>query len=350
MTPQEDLPATGPPKLADVAARAGVSTATASRVLNGGNRFVGEPHRGKVLAAAAELGYTPNAHAQAVARGSSNVLGLIVHDVTDPYFAAIADGVMQQCEQADVVVMLAVTRRNPERELEYVSTLRAQRARAIILAGSRTLDGDRTQRLAGELQTYAAAGGSAASISQDRLRTNTVLALNRAGARDLAVELHRLGHRRFAILAGPRDLVTARDRYLGFLDGLTACGLPRDSVRVVHSDFTRGGGVTGAQALLAEELTVTCLFAVNDVMAIGAMAALRDAGVLVPERLSVAGFDDIASLRDVSPRLTTVRLPLEDMGVQAARMALEPHRSGPRVLKVRGEVRLRDSTCPPSRP
>ena len=87
MTPQEDLPATGPPKLADVAARAGVSTATASRVLNGGNRFVGEPHRGKVLAAAAELGYTPNAHAQAVARGSSNVLGLIVHDVTDPYFA-----------------------------------------------------------------------------------------------------------------------------------------------------------------------------------------------------------------------------------------------------------------------
>lgn len=348
MNPHKVPSSARPPKLADVAARAGVSTATASRVLNGSDRFVGEPHRGKVLAAAAELGYTANAHAQAVARGSSNVLGLIVHDVTDPYFAAIADGVMRQCEQAGVVVMLAVTRRDPERELEYVSMLRAQRARAIILAGSRTLSGDHTQRLAKELDAYAAAGGAAACISQDRLGTHTVLALNRAGARDLAVELHRIGHRKFAVLAGPRDLITARDRYLGFLDGLAACGVPRDTVQVIHSDFTRTGGVEGAKSLLAEGITATCLFAVNDVMALGAIAVIRDAGIVVPDRLSVAGFDDIATLRDVLPRLTSVRLPLEEMGVQAARMALDSTRVGPRMLKVRGEVRLRESTRPPA--
>lgn len=347
MTPRESAAGTRPPKLVDVAARAGVSTATASRVLNGSDRFVGEPHRGRVLAAAAELGYTPNAHAQAIARGSSNVLGLIVHDVTDPYFAAIADGVMRQCEQASVMVMLGVTRRDPERELEFVSTLRAQRARAIILAGSRLLTGDHTPRLAKELRAYTAAGGSAACISQDRLGTQTVLALNRAGARDLATELHRLGHRRFAILAGPRDLVAARDRYLGFLDGLAGCDVRRETVQVVHSDFTRAGGVAGAKALLAQELTSTCLFAVNDVMAIGAMTVLRDADIAVPDQLSVAGFDDISTARDVTPRLTSVRLPLEEMGVQAARMTLDPHRAGPRILKVRGEIRLRESTRPP---
>jgi LacI family transcriptional regulator len=300
-----------------------------------------------VLAAAAELGYTANVHAQAVARGSSNVLGLIVHDVTDPYFAAIADGVMRHCEQSDTVVMLAVTRRDPERELEYVSMLRAQRARAIILAGSRTLVGDQTQRLARELSAYSSAGGSAACISQDKLGTHTVLALNRSGARDLAVELHRMGHRRFAVLAGPRDLLTARDRYRGFLDGLAACGTPRHEVQVVHGDFTRQGGVEGANTLLAESLTATCLFAVNDVMAIGAIAVLRDAGVAIPEQMSVAGFDDIAPLRDLAPRLTTVRLPLEEMGSLAARMTLDPTQTDPRVVKIRGEIRLSGSTCPP---
>lgn len=333
-----------PAKLADVAARAGVSTATASRVLNGGDRMVGERLRSRVLAAAAELGYTPNTHAQAVARGSSNVLGLIVHDVADPYFSAIADGVMRQAEQAGVAVILAVTRRDPQRELEYVSMLRAQRARAVILAGSRTHDGDHTARLARELRAYAEAGGSAACISQDRLGTRTVLSLNRPGARDLAHALHDLGHRRFAVLAGPRDLLTARDRAAGFLDGLASRGIARRSVQVVHGDFTRAGGVEATGQLLAGEPAPTCVFAVNDVMAVGAMAALRDSGLAVPQEISVAGFDDIATLRDVTPRLTSVHLPLEDMGAQAARMALDPGSGSSRVVKVRGQVVLREST------
>src|SRR4051794_22136431 len=153
-----------PPKLADVAARAGVSLATASRVLNGSERSVGEPLRSRVVLAATELGYTPNTHAQAIARGSSNVLGLVVHDVADPYFSAIADGVMRQAEQAGLVVILTVTRRDPERELEHVSMLRAQRARAVILAGSRTVNAEQTRRLVKELDAFGAAGGSAACI------------------------------------------------------------------------------------------------------------------------------------------------------------------------------------------
>ena len=344
------LPPQRPPKLSDVAVRAGVSSATASRVLNGSDRLVGEPYRSRVLAAAAELGYTANTHAQAIARGTSNVMGLVVHDVADPYFSAIADGVMREAAVRDVMVMLAVTRRDPERELEYVSTLRAQRARAVILAGSRTTNAEIVRRLAKELEAYSAAGGSAACISQDSLGIHTVVPRNRDGARRLAVELCGLGHERFAVLAGPRDLVVARDRLRGFRAGLRECGVPAGAVRVLAGPFTRAGGYDAATELLAEGMDATCVFAVNDVMAVGAMAAFRDARLSVPRHVSVAGFDDIATLRDVTPRLTTVRLPLEEMGGQAARLALDPAPAGePTVVTVRGDVLLRQSTAAPRR-
>lgn len=333
-----------PPKLADVAAAAGVSLATASRVLNGGGRLVGEPHRSKVLAAAETLGYTANAQAQAIARGTSNVMGLVVHDVTDPYFSSIADGVMREAEERGVVVVLAVTRRDPERELEYVATLRGQRARAVILAGSRTTNAELNRRLAKELDAFTATGGAVAAISQNRLGTHTVVPQNRAGARLLAHNLCELGHRRFAVLGGPSDLLTARDRLTGFTRGLAECDIPSSAVTVVRGAFTRTGGFDATDALLAQRLGFTCLFAVNDVMAVGAMAALRGAGLRVPDDVSVAGFDDIATLRDVTPRLSSVRLPLEEMGIQAARLALAQGGDPPTVVKVAGEVRLRAST------
>lgn len=343
---QPPVPSVGPPKLSDVAARAGVSLATASRVLNGSDRLVGEPHRTKVLTAAAELGYTPNAHAQAIARGTSNVMGLVVHDVADPYFSAIADGVMREAALRDVMVMLAVTRRDPERELEYVSTLRAQRARAVILAGSRTTNADLIRRMGKELEAFTAGGGSAACISQNKLGIHTVVPLNREGAKSLAAQLCALGHERFAVLAGPKDLLVARDRLRGFGAGLAAHGIPTEQLRVVHGAFTRAGGYEAASTLLDDGLDATCVFAVNDVMAVGAMAAFRAAGLSVPRDVSVAGFDDIATLRDVTPQLTTVRLPLEEMGTRAARLALDPSEPRPIVVTVPGDVLLRQSTAP----
>src|SRR5918911_2165255 len=185
----------GPARLTEVAARAGVSLATASRVLNGSERTVGEPHRTRVRTAARQLGYRANLHAQAIARGESNLVGLVVHDLADPYFSTIADGVMQQCEQRGLVVMLASTRRDPEREIEYMATLRAQRARAVVIVGSRTTDRDLTTRLAKEVAGYAESGGRVACVSQNRLGTNTVLVENRAGARELARELAQIGYR-----------------------------------------------------------------------------------------------------------------------------------------------------------
>ncbi len=338
-------PHRGPVRLAEVAAAASVSLATASRVLNGSDRSVGEPHRSRVLAVAEELGYRPNAHAQAIARGASNVVGLVVHDISDPYFSAIADGVMLQCERRGLVVVMASTRRNPEREIEYVATLRAQRARAVIIVGSRTKDRDLTTRLAKEIEGFSSSGGHVACISQNRLGTHTVLVQNRVGARDLATELVGLGHRRFAVLAGPPELLTAHDRHTGFVEGLTRAGIAAADVRVVPGRFTRDGGYAAAYELMDGGFDATCVFAVNDVMAVGAMAAFRKEGLDIPGDVSVAGFDDIRTLRDLSPSLTTVYLPLESMGLRVAGIALDADpEQPPRVVRVRGKVVLRDST------
>ncbi|WP_026256959.1 LacI family DNA-binding transcriptional regulator [Actinopolymorpha alba] len=332
--------------LGDVARRAGVSLATASRVLNGSTRRVNEDLRAVVVKAAEELGYTPNVHAQAVARGTSSTVGLVVHDIADPYFAAIAAGVTRIADERGLIVMLGSTSRNPDREVQYVAMLRAQRARAVILAGSRIADKEQTERLAKEVAEFRRTGGRIACVSQNRLSTDTVLPENRAGARELAIRLADLGHRRFAVLAGPRNnILTARDRLAGFRAGLTERGIELAPEAVVDGAFTRDGGYQAARELIARKLDVTCVFAVNDVMAVGAMAACREQGVNVPKDLSIAGFDDIETLRDLVPPLTTVRLPLEQMGERAAGLALEldvPEKD--RLVRVRGEVVIREST------
>ncbi|MFP3964933.1 LacI family DNA-binding transcriptional regulator [Actinomadura fulvescens] len=329
--------------LADVARHAGVSLATASRVLNGSSRQVGAALRERVERAAAELGYETDVTAQTLARGSSKVIGLVVHALTDPYFAALAEGAMRAADRHGLTVMIGATHRDPQRELALVSTLRAQRVQAILLAGSRTTDTEVVDRMRAELTRYREAGGRVACVGQDLLGVDTVAPANRAGAAALARALADLGHRRFAVLAGPPELVTAADRVEGFTSALTELGLP--APRVLPGGFDRHGGHAAATALVDAGLDdVTCVFAVNDVMAVGALAAFRERGVDVPGDLSVAGFDDIATLRDLVPPLTTVRLPLAEMGARALDLALS-EKPGVVTEVVAGEVVLRASTA-----
>ncbi|NUS03092.1 MAG: LacI family DNA-binding transcriptional regulator, partial [Nonomuraea sp.] len=293
--------------LEDVAKQAGVSLATASRVLNGSTRQVGATLRARVERAADELGYRANIAAQTLARGASNVIGIVVHDLTDPYFAALADGAMRAAATEGLLVMVGTTHRDPEQEIAYVATMNAQRVRAVLLVGSRVADPVVTGRLRDELARYREGGGRAACVGQDLLGVDTVAPANRAGAAALARSLAGLGHTRFAVLAGPPHLVTAADRCSGFVEELRELGLPEPTV--VHGPFDRDGGHRAA----TETGDATCVFAVNDVMAVGALAAYRERGIRVPEDVSVAGFDDIVTLRDHVPALTTVRLPLKDM-------------------------------------
>ncbi|MEU7000532.1 LacI family DNA-binding transcriptional regulator [Nonomuraea sp. NPDC046570] len=322
--------------LEDVARQAGVSLATASRVLNGSTRQVGASMRARVERAATDLGYRTNVAAQTLARGASNVIGIVVHDLTDPYFAAIADGAMRVAAGHGQLVMVATTHRDPEQEIAYVATLNAQRVRAVLLAGSRVADPGVTARLREELDRYKESGGRVACVGQDLLGADTVAPDNREGAAALARSLAELGHTRFAVLAGPPDLLTAADRCAGFLEELAALGLPEPEV--VHGAFDRDGGYQAA----TRTGEATCVFAVNDVMAVGALAAYRERGVRVPDEVSVAGFDDIVTLRDHVPALTTVRLPLAGMGARALELALSGERT-PTVERVPGTVVLRDS-------
>jgi LacI family transcriptional regulator len=362
--------------LQDVAERAGVSLTTASRVVNdvsagGGNdgsRQVGQALADRVRKAVAELGYTADLQARAVATGRNALIGVIVHDIADPYFSSIAAGVIEVARSRQLLACLSSTPIGEGSapgapvegaERDYVALMRAQRARAVILIGSRSDDAAATEGLRAEIATFTAAGGRAACVGQDLLGIDTILPENRAGAEALAKALAAQGHRRFAVLAGPRGLLTARDRLDGFRAGLRAWSVELDPAQIIHCPFSRDGGYEGISAILAAgEPLPDCVFAVTDVMAVGALARLRAAGFAVPTQIAVAGFDDISTLRDVYPPLTTVRLPLKRMGEIAAGLVLGKGADGatvtetaaaadrPRVLPIPGEVILRESTTP----
>jgi LacI family transcriptional regulator len=369
-----------PVTLSQVAREAGVSLATASRAINGSaTRSVREDLRARVLETARRLDYSPDPSAQAMARGRTTALGLVVHDIADPYFSTIAAGVARAAEREGLIVTLASTEHSPDRELAFVELARRQRSRAIILAGSRTTPPDagagpapaetaalagvrsqegRPRALESSLTAFQAAGGGVAVIGQAVGDLPVVEIDNAGGADSLARALHGIGYRRFGVLAGPPRLRTAADRTSGFLDALAELGCPAPDRDVVYGAFTRDGGYEAMTELVSRSHGGTAgdaradapevVFAVNDVMAVGAMAAVRDAGLSVPDDVAVAGFDDIHTLRDVTPALTTVRVPLEEVGEIATRMALGVELEN---VLVHTEVVLRESTRhdPPGR-
>jgi len=342
--------------LADVARWAGVSLATASRALHGSaGRTVGPDLRARVLSAAAELNYSPNANARAIVRGTTTTVGLIVHDIADPSAATLASGVMAAAAERDLIVTIASTLSDPFIEIRHVEALRRQRAKAVILAGSRFNDSESSERLAEELLGFSVGGGHVSVVGQHTLPLNTIIIDNVGGAARLARALISLGYRRYAVLAGPESLVTSEERAAGFRRGLADAGLELPEENTIGAQFSRDGGYAAMTELLDREIDVDVVFAVNDVMAVGATAALRDQGYRVPRDMAIAGFDDIPTLRDVQPALTTVRLPLVEIGRRALELALDGRPVGmddeaaePILVTVPGEVVVRDST--PQRP
>lgn len=335
--------------LSDVATAAGVSLATASRAINGSaNRAVRPELQQKVLDAAAALGYSPDATAQAMARGRTTMLGLIVHDIADPYFSSIAAGVSSAAEKAGLMMALASTGHRPDREADLLQMLQSQRARAIVIAGGRQDDAEKTRALRLAIDEYRARGGTVAMIAQPILDVPTVAIDNRGGAAALAGELLTAGYRDLAVLTGPGNHLTAADRTSGFTSALAQAGVAVPPERLVECAFTRDGGYAAMARLLRGRSRPEAVFAVNDVMAMGAMAAARDAGLIVGSDVGVAGFDDIHTLRDVTPGLSTVAVPLQDVGARAARLALAPRSEESQTEKVPTRVVLRAST--PARP
>lgn len=349
-----------PVKLTEVARHAGVSLATASRVLNGSARKPAPEIAERVKASAIELGYVANAQAQALARSTTGLIGLVVHDIADPYFSTIAHGVAQEAHAQGKQVLLAGTDDAGTSEAAAVNAFVSYRTDAIILAASRLEVED--PELSGVLQRYVASGGTLVTLGETAIPEARVLAIdNELGAYELVTALIERGTKRFIVLAGPSERNTARHRVQGFLRAMEGNGI--QPLKLIPGPFTRQGGFDAALEAIdflhngqndaglgldaANSDGPICLLAVNDVMALGAMTALRSKGFKVPEEIQVAGFDDIPTLRDHSPSLTTYRLPLEAIGLAAAQIAL--NRSDPEqlLLPERGEVVIRESAGKP---
>ncbi|GAA0483032.1 MULTISPECIES: LacI family DNA-binding transcriptional regulator [Streptomyces] len=370
--------------LADVAARAGVSAATVSRVLNS-NYPVAEATRDRVLRAVAELEYVANGPASALAAATSDLVGILVNDVADPFFGVLASAV--QAEMSDgggpggeKLAVVCNTGGSPERELTYLTLLHRQRAGAVVLTGGAVEDSAHTAALAARIARLAAAGtqvvlcgrpplpaAAAGAHAAEAPAANgpraagraaaravgagpaplTVAFDNRGGARALTEHLVGLGHRRIGCVAGPERLTTTRHRLEGHRAALAAHGVEDAPGRTVHGAYDRASGYAAAHELLRRDDRLTAVVAANDTVALGVCAALRERGLRVPEDVSVAGFDDLPFSADAVPALTTVRLPLGHAGALAGRLAMGREPAPPAgVTLLSSELVIRNSTAP----
>ncbi|HVK21600.1 MAG TPA: LacI family DNA-binding transcriptional regulator [Actinokineospora sp.] len=333
--------------LADVARQAGVSPATVSRIVSGSSKAVSDELRERVLKVVEELQYVPNAHAQLLARSDRTTVGVIVHDVSDPYFAEITRGLQRVASERGRLVIICNSYRDPERELAYVELLRAQQAEAIILAGSGYLDPAFTKTLTAQLAAFTATGGRVTVVGRHELVGDAVLPANEEGGHLIASAVFDAGHRHVGVLASPAGLTTTADRLAGFRRAAKERRRTIPTRRIHYASFDRDGGAAATVALLDADPQLTALIAMNDTMATGALAVLRERGISVPGDISVVGFDDMPIARDLTPSLTTVRLPLVDIGARAITLALEdPHRT-PRREMAPVELVMRESLGPP---
>lgn len=333
------------PTIVDVAKRAEVSVATVSRALTG-SRPMDAALRERVLVAARELAFQPNPHARALARSRDSSIGVVVHDVSDPYFSGIVRGMLAAREAGEGMLLICDTGRDPERELAYVAHFRALRVQAVILAASGREDRAFAARMADEVLAFEEAGGRVTFIGRHHTAGDAVVPDNVGGGTALARMLVGLGHTRIGVIYGPRHLTTTSDRLAGFRAGLDQAGVELPPERVAGGDFTRGGGAEGVRELLRRDPGLTAVWALNDVMAVGALTALAQDGVKVPGDLTLCGFDDIPLAADTTPGLTTVHVPMAEMGARALRFALRPD-TNIVTEQLPLEVVVRESSGPP---
>ena len=310
--------------LSDISRHAGVSIATASRVLNGSEHPVSAATRERVVAAAEELGYARSALARALVTRDSRIIGVIVSDIVDPYFAEVARGAEDVAAGQGHLTMICSAERGTAAELEHLRVLRDYRAAAVLFAGSGAADDPLAGELAAAVESATAAGTTVVALAERDFAAPRISFDNRGAAYDITDYVVSLGHRSVAFVDGPPALYTSRSRAAGFEAAMLDRGLD-PSLRVPGGFGYEDGCAAGARVLALGERP-DAIVAVNDEAAIGVLMTLRQAGVDVPGDVSVAGIDDTRPARFVE--LTTVAVPLEELGAAAAREVLEGRRNG----------------------
>lgn len=335
-----------PATLREVAAAAGVHPATASRALNEKTRgLVNAETASRVVEAANALGYRPNSIARGLKTNRSYTVGVVVPDLRNPLFPPIARGIETRLQPAGYTSLLANTDNDAERERSAFGALQARQVDGFITATAR-----RDHPL---LQELAAAGAPMVLVNRttDDDRIASVVADDREGMHQAVRHLHELGHRRIAHVAGSLALSTGAHRLEGFNAAMEELGLERDpALTPVVDAYTESEGARGTRELLAARPDVTAIVAGNDLLAIGCLDALREAGRRCPEDVSVVGFNDMDWVDHLSPPLTTVHVPHYELGVEAADLLLEQlagDRSAPAHTVLPTRLVVRASTAPP---
>ena len=315
--------------LSDISRHAGVSIATCSRVLNGSDHPVSEATRARVLRAAEELGYAPSALARALVTRSSRIIGVIVGDIVDPYFAEIARGVEEVAADLGYLTMVCSAELGTEAELAHLRQLRDYHAAGIIFANSGRYADPHATDLADAVAKCRERGSAVVALAQRDFEAPSIVFDNESAAYDVTSYVRSLGHERIAFVEGPLGLHTSTQRRQGFE---RAGGSDR-----VVGGFAYEDGLRAASKLLERDRLPDAVIAANDEAAIGVLMRFREAGVDVPGEVSVAGIDDIRPAHFVG--LTTISVPLHEMGRQAAHTVLGgynadhvvlPHRLAPR--------------------
>ncbi|MGW0810806.1 LacI family DNA-binding transcriptional regulator [Nonomuraea sp. NPDC002799] len=308
----------------DVARLAGVSVATVSRVL-GGDYPVLAGTRNKVLRAVRELDYVPNAHARALSAARPGAIAIVVTSVAVPYYAYIAQGVAEQAAQEGRLSLICTTGGDPGRELSIVRLLREQRAEAVILVGSVIADEDYRRRMTEYAHALAAAGSCLVLCARPPLGPGVPALVvgfdNTGGAHAVTAHLLSAGHRRILYLGLRPGHTTSDSRVAGYRSALAAYGVARDPGLEAAAEFSREAGHAAlTRRLSAGPPDFTAIFAGNDLVAAGAIQALREHGLRVPDDMSIVGYDDVPPAEDLG--LTTVHLPHDELGRAAVRLAL----------------------------
>ncbi|HLZ25364.1 MAG TPA: LacI family DNA-binding transcriptional regulator [Ktedonobacterales bacterium] len=331
----------------DVAKKAAVSITTASRVLNHVDYPVAAATRQRVVAAARELHYSPSALARALVTHRSGIVGVLVGDMVDPYFAEIARGVEDAARRAGYLVIVCNTDRDPAVERRYVETLADYRVDALIFVGGDILTQSERRKLKQVLAMAIKRGMLLVACAGEHAGLPAIDIDHRAAAYDMTEHLLGLGHQRIGFIGGPVDVSTAVQRESGFRSAMSAAGLrPTLGAR---SDFTYNGGFDAARRLLAKE-PPTAIFAANDQMALGALEAALTAGVHVPDDLTVVGFGDTRAAQHARPSLTAVGMPRHEMGLAAMEAilgALGSHTTRVEPRQFPYQILVRKSSAPP---
>lgn len=301
-------------KITDVAERAGVSISTVSRVISDSPHPVNEKTRMKVLQAAQELDYAPSALAKAMVTQKSLIVGVIVGDTMDPFFAAIVRGVEDAARELGYLVIVANSDRKPDLEHRYIKTLNEYQADGIIFAGGGLKDPEYLENVTKTLEQYQNREAPVITLGQHLFPSYVVRVDNAEIIYDAAAHLIALGHRRIGYIDGPGNITTSGFRIVGYEKAMTEIG---GKEVVFPGDYTYESGLRDAELIAEMDPPLTAILASNDRMAIGCLNGLKNRGLRVPEDISLIAVGGIVTTQFISPPLTTIYLPLHEMGVEA---------------------------------